>query len=210
MYGAETYWELRDDQGKVLESGGNTDVGPDGGGKLTGIPGGPGAYNNNTTVRDTLNLPGPGCYSIHFVDYYGDGMCCDYGSGYYKLYNLDDLSVPILSGGEFRAYDDRSFSAGLATSTHNPGPGSSPSLVLYPNPASTSLQANFILPEPATVSIAITNAMGQIVYKTVWGVLSSGEQYKEMDTSRLPEGVYWFRLQANDQIITRRFIVHRF
>ncbi|MFN0015743.1 MAG: peroxiredoxin family protein, partial [Saprospiraceae bacterium] len=90
QYGAETYWELRDEAGKVLESGGNQAVGPDGGGKFIGIENGPGAYGNNLTIRDTLTLPGPGCYSIHFVDAFGDGMCCAYGNGYYRLYNLDD------------------------------------------------------------------------------------------------------------------------
>lgn len=208
QYGAETYWELRDEQGSVLESGGNKAVGPNGGGMFTGIPGGPGAYNNNAVIRDTLHLPEPGCYSIHFVDYYGDGMCCDFGNGYYKLYNLNDPLSPIMSGGEFRAYDDRAFSAGVATAVHQNGPGS-PSLLLYPNPASTSLQASFVLPDPATITCRIVNTLGQVVTSELSELLPSGEHHKALDISQLPEGIYWFHLQVNEALMMRKVVVQR-
>ena len=98
-FGAETYWELRDDAGNVLDHGGNEAVGPDGGGKYFGISSGPGAYGNLAFIKDTLDLPASGCYSIHFVDAYGDGMCCEFGNGFYRLYNLDTPTAPILWGG---------------------------------------------------------------------------------------------------------------
>jgi hypothetical protein len=76
-------------------------VGLQGGGAFPlGIDAGPGTYSNNTLVKDTLDLPAAGCYSIHFVDAYGDGMCCDFGNGYYKLYNIDNPTMPLISEAE--------------------------------------------------------------------------------------------------------------
>ncbi len=209
LYGAETYWELRDDVGNVLESGGNKAVGPNGGGMYTGIAGGPGAYNNNVTIRDTLNLPEPGCYSIHFVDYYGDGMCCNYGNGYYRLYNLEDPTLPVISGGEFRAYEDRAFSAGLVSATGEPEQPAAPSLLLYPNPAGDFIGVNFTLPDQANISLSVTNALGQVVYRELPVFMPAGGHQKEINISRLPEGLYWMRLQANDLAVTRKLVVQR-
>ena len=208
QYGAETYWELRDPQGNVLETGGNKSVGPGGGGMFTGIPGGPGAYNDNALIRDTLNLPEPGCYSIHFVDYYGDGMCCDYGNGYYRLYDLTDLQTPILTGGDFRAYDDRVFSAGLVTATNEAG-NVPVSVHLFPNPASRFLQVDFLLPKEAFISMDIVNILGQGVVRESAGQLPAGEHSKNIEVGQLPEGVYWLRIRANGQVYARKFVVQR-
>lgn len=208
QYGAETYWELRDRQGKVLETGGNKAVGPNGGGMFTGITSGPGAYNDNALIRDTLDLPEPGCYSIHFVDYYGDGICCDYGNGYYRLYNLDDPQTPILTGGDFRAYDDRMFSAGLLTAA-NEADQTPASLYLFPNPASRFIQAGFVLSESASVSIHLINTLGQRVAALPAESLPPGEYFRQIEVGQLPDGIYWMRLDANGRGVTRKFVVQR-
>lgn len=207
QYGAETYWELRDDQGKVLEFGGNQAVGPNGGGKYGGAPNGPGAYSNNVTIRDTLNLPGPGCYSLHFVDAYGDGMCCAFGNGYYKLYNLDDPN-PILSGGAFRAYDNRGFSASLATAAGEPV-SAEPALLLFPNPATDRLHLGLSLPQAAPVAASVINALGQLVFQRPPELLDAGEHQREIDLTGLPEGFYWLHLQADRQQLVRKFLIRR-
>ncbi len=209
QYGAETYWELRNDQGLVLESGGNQDVGPNGGGKLTGIDGGPGAYGNNTIIRDTLNLPGPGCYSIHFVDAYGDGICCNFGNGYYKLYNLDDPVYPIIWGGKFKAYDDRGFSATAAT-TAATAPFAVPhALHVFPNPASDQLRMRISLPESAQTTASVVNSMGQVLFAGPAEQLPEGEHQRSLDISQLPEGLYWLRLTAGEKVLVKKFLVQR-
>lgn len=206
QYGAETYWELRDQTGATLESGGNKAVGPNGGGMFTGINGGPGAYSNNTIIRDTLNLPGPGCYSIHFVDYYGDGMCCDYGNGYFKLYNLDNPSLPVLSGGVFRAYDDRAFSAGAATAVTEPVPAP---VLLYPNPANQYLHLDLDLPAQSEMQIGILNALGQVVGSVSPESLPAGEHQRQIDVQLLPRGLYWLRIDINGIAHSYRFTIQR-
>lgn len=208
QYGAETYWELRDEQGLVLESGGNQAVGPDGGGMLTGINTGPGAYGNNALIRDTLHLPGPGCYSIHFVDAYGDGMCCNYGLGYYKLYNLDDPATPILWGGAFRAYDDRGFSAGMVTPSREAAAIAS-GLSLFPNPVREELFLMYDLLSDARVSLTVYNTLGQLVRQEPPVKQPAGEQQMTIPVGDLPAGLYWLTLNIGHQTITQKFMVQK-
>jgi len=165
QYGEETYWELRDEQGKVLDSGGNKAVGPNGGGIYLGFENGPGAYDDFALIRDTLLLPAGGCYSLHFVDAYGDGICCEYGTGYYRLYNLDNPSSIIISGGDFGEYDHRAFGvqAPVVWLDHVPSGQSSLELSVFPNPAREVLYADLISPEPTEVQFTVFNAMGQLV-----------------------------------------------
>lgn len=208
QYGAETYWELRDEAGQVLDSGGNQSVGPNGGGKFTGITGGPGAYGNNMIIRDTLTLPASGCYSIHFVDAYGDGMCCSYGNGYYRLYNLDDPLTEIISGGMFRAYDDRGFGVGIATSTSESAP-SALELELYPNPAGEQIVVDFVLPQSARLSLSVVNALGQVVLAQTPFTAESGAHQRVLHTGMLPDGLYWLHLLTDGAPVSKKFVVRR-
>jgi len=205
-YGAETYWELRDGQGQVLDHGGNESVGPNGGGLLIGAPLGPGAYGNGVVIKDTLHLPEPGCYSIHFVDAYGDGMCCNFGNGYYKLYNINNPAVPVISGGEFEAYEHRSFGAQAVTATF--APVQSPQIELFPNPASGEITVRFNLPESAPVSASLLNAMGQIVYYIAPATLSAGEQQWQIPLLHLAPGLYVLQTCVGNELISKRFVHH--
>lgn len=77
-YGDETSWEITNEDGDVVESGGN--------------------YEGLEDYSETLDLP-IGCYTFTIYDEYGDGMCCDFGNGSYEL-ALNSGQV-IASGGSF-------------------------------------------------------------------------------------------------------------
>ncbi|MCB0778757.1 MAG: hypothetical protein KDC03_04300, partial [Flavobacteriales bacterium] len=66
-YGTETTWEVTNNQGTVLASGGPYQDNADG-----------------TVVSATLCLAN-GCYDFTIYDDYGDGICCDYGNGSYQV-----------------------------------------------------------------------------------------------------------------------------
>ncbi|MEZ4896358.1 MAG: zinc metalloprotease [Saprospiraceae bacterium] len=65
-YGADISWKIRDSQGKVVAKG-------------SGYP----DYNRNQ-INESICLPA-GCYKLTMYDSYGDGICCDYGKGWYEL-----------------------------------------------------------------------------------------------------------------------------
>ncbi|NQY08548.1 MAG: trypsin-like peptidase domain-containing protein [Flavobacteriales bacterium] len=63
-YGDETSWYLKDENNVIVYSGTN--------------------YDNNTIYKENLCY-GKGCYTFVINDYRGDGLCCEYGDGYYSL-----------------------------------------------------------------------------------------------------------------------------
>jgi hypothetical protein len=204
-YGAETYWELRDEQGNVLDYGGNQAVGPNGGGLLNNAPQGPGMYGNNVLIKDTLTVPGPGCYSIHFVDYYGDGMCCTFGNGYYRLYNLDNPAVPVISGGTFGAYDSRAFGVGTVVSAGTT-PDAWPLLSVFPNPASDQVQIQLDLPAEMPVAGRVWNALGELVYQFSEAALPQGAHQWQIQVANWPPGIYTLQIETGKQRLIRRFV----
>lgn len=205
-YGAETYWELRDDQDSILYSGGNSNVGPDGGGAFGNAPPGPGAYANNILINKTLALPGNGCYSLLFVDAYGDGMCCDYGNGYYKLYNGNNPALPVLTGGEFEATEHRGFHVAGTTAAFTPD-NNPHHLQLSPIPASGFLNIGFTLPESSVVSVSIFNTVGQICYQFPARHLTRGDQFWSLPVHGWPSGTYFVCFQAGENAVMKRFVV---
>ncbi|MBK8503407.1 MAG: hypothetical protein IPL46_15025 [Saprospiraceae bacterium] len=65
-YGADISWKIKDAQGKVVASGGGY---PD---------------FNKSIITESICLT-QGCYKLIMSDSYGDGICCDYGKGWYEL-----------------------------------------------------------------------------------------------------------------------------
>lgn len=206
-YAIETYWELRDDMGNVLDHGGNENVGPNGGNVAYELTPGPGTYPNNALIKDTLSLPEPGCYSLHFVDAYGDGMCCNFGSGYYKLYNIDNPVIPIMSGDEFGAYDDRGFGA-LATSAVSDNHRAY-NLKLYPNPVGNQLFVEWEIAGHAQTRCAVFNALGQMVYSFDPETTYAGIHTAILSVKGWPEGIYWMHIQMGESSVVRKFSVQR-
>lgn len=65
-FGADISWKIRDSQGKVVAKGGGY---PD---------------FDRKQISESICLPS-GCYKLTMYDSYGDGICCDYGKGWYEL-----------------------------------------------------------------------------------------------------------------------------
>ncbi|MCS6930165.1 MAG: T9SS type A sorting domain-containing protein [Saprospiraceae bacterium] len=212
-FGAETYWELRDEQGHVLRSGGNLLVGPNGGGLYPSVTGGPGAYSDNATIYDTLYLPKPGCYTLHFVDAYGDGMCCANGQGYFQLYRLrNPLDTPILSGGRFGAYDRRRFNTNASTTSNPPSDTKeTTTLHLWPNPAIERLFIQFTWDRTESLKISIVDMLGRPL-KALPPVPAVAHEpvTTTVEPLALPSGVYWLRICGpTGETITHKFAVMR-
>ncbi|MCB9273768.1 MAG: T9SS type A sorting domain-containing protein [Lewinellaceae bacterium] len=89
QYGSETTWEVRDTNGHVLYAGG---------------PYADGA--NGSEVEQPLCLE-EGCYVFEIFDAYGDGICCEFGHGYYSL--TDSSGHVVASGGAFGDKDSTFF-----------------------------------------------------------------------------------------------------
>jgi len=98
-YSLETYWELVKDDGTPFYSGGNAAV--------VGGSDASGGYDPNRLYTLSIPVPSDGCYSFNIYDAFGDGICCGYGDGYYRL--IDENGVVVLEGGQFEEQDLQPF-----------------------------------------------------------------------------------------------------
>lgn len=204
-YGEETYWEVRDEAGNVLKHGGNEYVGPTGGGSIFAEIG-PGAYADNVIIKDTIQLPVGGCYSFHLVDAYGDGICCGFGNGFYKFYNLNLPGAPVIEGGQFKAYEDRSIAFDQAVSTTEQTMEDVAALELYPNPSTDLLYMDCHLGEATPIQCDILDPVGRMVHTFSVGNQPSGLFSRQIRVADWPAGTYFVRWMAGGKIQTTRFL----
>jgi subtilisin family serine protease len=93
-YPAETTWQVTSDGGAVVASGGSYS-----------------GFSSGTSVAVDICLP-QGCYSFTIFDSFGDGICCQYGTGSYAL--SDAQGAVLASGGQFTTSEATSFCVGDA------------------------------------------------------------------------------------------------
>jgi len=196
-YGYETYWELRGPNNQLVASGGNTSVGPNGGGNQSAAAGDPGAYANNSTNSETIQLVGDGCYSFLIVDDFGDGMCCSFGSGYYRIRdNNNDL---IIEGSQYDGEVETEFgmTGGLSVSEVDFGQVS-----VYPNPSEGTV---FIEVQKADElrNISIFDMIGKTV-----ATFSSFQNTKTvLNLNHLVDGVYHINLNSDNGTVTKKVVL---
>ncbi|NNE28206.1 MAG: hypothetical protein HKN16_01125, partial [Saprospiraceae bacterium] len=94
-YPGETSWEVRDNGGTVVYTGGPYNLSPDG---------------SNHSVTLCLDQ---GCYDLVVLDSHGDGLCCGYGEGSYQL--SDGSGNILASGGSFGFSETTNFCVGPPT-----------------------------------------------------------------------------------------------
>ncbi|AXJ00374.1 Por secretion system C-terminal sorting domain-containing protein [Cyclonatronum proteinivorum] len=94
------------------------------------------------------------------------------------------------------------------TSTSTPEQGELPREVSlsqnYPNPFNPTTLINFELPAAEEVRLEVFNVQGQRVATLVNGTVQAGVHNVSFDASALSSGVYLYRLQAANQVLTRK------
>ncbi|NOX45688.1 MAG: T9SS type A sorting domain-containing protein [Chlorobi bacterium] len=86
-YASETSWKLRDADDNVIRESETLE--------------------NLTLYTEEFCLP-QACYTFTIYDSYGDGICCQYGEGYYTLTN-STTGVELANGGEFENEEATAF-----------------------------------------------------------------------------------------------------
>ncbi|MCB9277641.1 MAG: T9SS type A sorting domain-containing protein [Lewinellaceae bacterium] len=205
QYGIETFWYLADDQGDIVASGGNPNVGPDGGGQSASPGSSPQAYGANRSYTIEIPVPANGCYQFVMVDSYGDGMCCNYGQGFFSL--EDPNGEVLASGGQYGAYDRSGLEVDkpVATTDLDELQG----VELFPNPVSASLNIGFNLDKALPLEIGIVNTLGQRVSTVQAGQFAAGRHQISMDVRNLANGIYFLTVRSADRLESFRFVVNR-
>lgn len=74
----------------------------------------------------------------------------------------------------------------------------------YPNPFNPTTNISFELAQSQQVQLQVFNVMGNEVYQSATQVYSPGAHQLRFDASNLPGGVYLYRLQAGNQILSSK------
>jgi V8-like Glu-specific endopeptidase len=200
-YGYETYWEVRGPNNQLVASGGNTTIGANGGGLQNAQAGDPGAYPNNTTINETIQLNGDGCYTFLIVDDWGDGICCGFlsGSGEYTL--RDGNNVIMAQGGEFDEEETAEFGmvGGLSVTEVDLG-----RLSIYPNPSE-----GIIYVEVEKADEVNTMTVTDITGRVVRNANISGMSRTRLELIDLANGIYHVNLNTNSGVVTRKVVLLR-
>lgn len=138
QYPDETTWELKDDQGATIATGG------------------PYSTANGTETK-TFCLPIK-CYIFTIFDEYSDGICCGYGNGSYTI--TDPWGGVVASGGEFGASEATNFCANSIDDLELAS-----SIQLYPNPTNGVFSVEVPL-SLKSANIEVLDMMGKVVMTT--------------------------------------------
>ena len=180
QYGSETTWELTDDAGNIVASGG--------------------PYSNlsasGTTVQPTVtaNLNLNECYSFLIEDSYGDGInTAQYGAGSFTV--TDAAGNAFITGGVFTSEIRENFNAdGTATGISNNNNNNS-ELTIYPNP----IENGKITIKGAYTSVNIYDVFGKLVLST--------ESKESIDVSSLTKGVYFTNIKTKNAITVKKITI---
>jgi hypothetical protein len=72
-----------------------------------------------------------------------------------------------------------------------------------PNPFKATTEIRFSLPEDAVVNIKVYNVIGEQVAELVSAAYKAGEHTVQFDSSDLPSGNYYYKMNANDFVATK-------
>jgi hypothetical protein len=173
-YGSETTWKLFNPDGTIFSQGG--------------------PYTNTTSPQPhTYNwaLDDLNCYRLEVYDAYGDGMCCSYGQGYYKVMVN---GATVLQGGQFSSQDIKPFSTNAALSVGENN-ALDRSLNVYPNPSTGLVNVEYALEQGTPVQVTVTDVLGKTVLDRTLRP-ANGTQRETIDMGNLSNGIYLMKLTA--------------
>jgi hypothetical protein len=174
-YGSETHWKLINSSGDILYS------------SVT--------YSDTTNPKVksfTFTLANNTCYSFRIYDDYGDGICCDSGSGYYKL--TTDTGTVMVNQKSFNgSYDAYAFSLGTLLAAEDV---KKVNIEIFPNPVNDILNITKV---SNNATFTIYNITGQIISK---GKVINNK----VDVASLAKGVYMIDVSEKGTTSKLKFI----
>ena len=128
------------------------------------------------------------------TDEFGDGICCDFGNGFFELTDNDDL---LIEGGSFGSSDSYNFcleedNVGLYQSDVD-------AIEMYPNPASDRI--TFLPQKSTTYNFTIYDATGRVIDNKI--ALQGTHQ---INISDFASGIYQVKFEMQGSSVTKKFI----
>ena len=205
-HGDEIYWVIYSPQGQIIAQGGNPNVGL--GNTNTGERNpdfSQYSYGNNEEIIVDLDLPTEGCHFFFISDYFGDGICCEQGSGSYKL--IDSQGTMIFEGGDYGAAKtfqfERLFYSDVEEEVLNT------SLNIVPNPSNGQFSINMDLIDASTINMTIQNIQGKLVRNLGNQDYHSGSNLINVDLTDLNNGVYFLNVSTDKGVFSEKIVISK-
>jgi hypothetical protein len=119
--------------------------------------------------------------------------------------NGDEFLLRTVKGAT--AADVYQFTATILSATRNPSPRAFLLEQNFPNPFNPSTTIRYSLGRAAHVKLVIFSILGQQVATLVNETQESGYHAVKFDGSRLATGVYFYRIQAESFVQTKKFLL---
>lgn len=183
-YCEETTWKLYNSSNVVVQQGGPYTAGS----------------QDNMEFSYTWTLSDQECYTFKIYDAYGDGICCAYGNGYYKLTRSWDNSI-FLEGAQFGGQEDKGFVTEATLGVQEVA--GTDELSVFPNPTTGIVNITFNMTGNATVDVF--NVLGERVITRTMNATGT----KVLDMSSLTNGVYYMNVTADGASTTRKITLNK-
>jgi hypothetical protein len=180
QYPTQVAWNVKDDQGVVVASRNNFTLA-------------------NSVYNDTVYLAN-GCYTVNAIDAGGDGMCCFYGSGYFRLFRGNSPSI-VANIGDYGASYSHTLTIDFQTAIDEV---EEQSFFLYPNPASQEVTLNTSF-ESGKIIVSISDFSGREIMAN-----QELEVFGYNTLIRLPElssGLYLVKVSGGSRVMVRKLMV---
>lgn len=198
-YGFDTSWEIVDEEGTAVASGGN--------------------YASDTEYNLTYFLPSTGCYTFFLYDSFGDGMyvsnlgigdwCAVDGACHVSTALGTVYSYGMPEDVQAYAFTVESHTARVTTvvSVEDGAAVKESTLGVYPNPTSGLCRAELTLLDSGPLSLAVYNMIGERVLLRDFGVQPAGAFSTAIDLSGMASGRYFVQIIAGGAVLSKTLVV---
>jgi len=179
-----------------------------------------GSLASNTNFLTSYCVDPTHCYTFRITDSFGDGICCSFGTGTYKV-NFDGTSTLSPTGGAFGGGE--SIDVGMCTNMlmiNGPNNGTQRSaafdlsseqalnVVAYPNPSSGLVNLKVSATQDEMVTLAVYDLEGRLVETIYNGNVEGGQtNVFTFDGNAMSSGVYIFRLVGTTSVETGKLYI---
>lgn len=182
QFGEQITWELYNSANEVVASGGPYQ-------HIIGS-------GTQVNVANVTDLPVNECYLFRLYDSNNNGICCNYGEGYYYIKDAHGNRF-IEGSGDYGAEARELFS--IHDSSWEVETVAQETLKVYPNPAN-----DYLTVEGEMTSLEVYNALGQRLATQMVNGTSA-----RISLAGFSNGMYFIRVNNNGEVIIRKFSVNR-
>ena len=145
-----------------------------------------------------ITFPETGCYMLTLNDASGEGL----SGGFYLI--TDNNSNILWNGGDFTYSATADLAYNMIVDVDEML--SAEDISIRPNPVTNNANIEFSLNNSTNVNIAVFDILGKKV-KDIYAGEMSGSQNIQMNASELNKGIYFVKLQMNNDVVIKKIVV---